>query len=350
MSRVRVAVAGGSGYIGGDLVRLLLHHPHVELTQVTSESNQGKFLHQVHPNLRQQTRLKFTSLAQLEPCDVLFLALPHGMAQTRLEAFRGLSERIIDLSSDFRLRDVQRYKTWYGGKDHACPEMLAKFVYGIPELHRQEIMASSLVTGAGCLATTAILGLYPLARAGLLSSEQPIIIEAKVGSSAAGNSPSLASHHPERQGAVRSFEPTGHRHTAEVIQELSGTTPLTVHFSATAIEMVRGVLATSHVFLPQPMSDKDIWAIYRDAYKNEPFMRIVKERQGVYRYPEPKILSGSNFCDVGFETDPHSNRLVVMSALDNLVKGGAGNGVQAMNCMFGWEETTGLQFPGLHPA
>jgi N-acetyl-gamma-glutamyl-phosphate/LysW-gamma-L-alpha-aminoadipyl-6-phosphate reductase len=315
MNRVRAAVVGGSGYIGGELVRLLLQHPAVELTQVTSESQQGKFLHHVHPNLRQQTRLKFVSLAQLEACDVLFLALPHGMAQKRIADFQGLSERIIDLSSDFRLRDAQLYKTWYG-HDHTCPEMLSAFVYGVPELHREAIAAARLVTGAGCL----------------------------------GNTPSLASHHPERQGAVRSFEPTGHRHTAEVLQELSGTVPLTVHFSATAIEMVRGVLTTAHVFLERPMSDKEIWSIYREAYKQEPFMRVVKERQGVYRYPEPKILSGANFCDVGFETDPHSSRVVVMCALDNLVKGGAGNGVQAMNCMLGLEETTGLHFPGLHPA
>jgi len=349
MSRIRATVVGGSGYIGGELVRLLLQHPAVDLMQVTSERQQGKFLHQIHPNLRQQTRLKFVSVTQLEPCEVLFLALPHGMAQERIADFQGLSARIIDLSSDFRLRDVQLYKTWYG-HDHACPEMLSAFVYGVPELHRQRIAAAQLVTGAGCLATATILGLYPLARAGLLSSNMPLVIEAKVGSSAAGNTPSLASHHPERQGAVRSFEPTGHRHTAEVLQELSGATPLTVHFSATAIEMVRGVLTTAHVLLEHPMSDRDLWGVYRDAYKNEPFMRIVKERQGVYRYPEPKILSGSNFCDIGFETDPHSSRVVVMCALDNLVKGGAGNGVQAMNCMLGLEETTGLTFPGLHPA
>lgn len=349
MTRVQVGVVGASGYIGGELVRLLLQHPAVELVQVTSESNQGKFVHHVHPNLRHQTRLKFVSITQLAACDVLFLALPHGMAQKRLADFQQLSPRLIDLSSDFRLRDPQLYKTWYH-HDHECPEQLAAFVYGIPELHRQAITTSNLVTGAGCLATASILGLYPLARAGLLALEQPLVIEAKVGSSAAGNAPSLASHHPERQGAVRSFEPTGHRHTAEILQELSGSTPLTVHFSATSIEMVRGVLTTAHVFLHQPMSDRDLWGVYREAYKDEPFMRIVKERQGVYRYPEPKILSGSNYCDVGFEADPHSNRVVVMCALDNLVKGGAGNGVQALNCMLGLEETLGLGFPGLHPA
>lgn len=348
MSQVRVAVVGGSGYIGGELVRILLQHPAITLTQVTSESQQGKFLHSVHPNLRHLTRLKFLSVAQLDACEVLFLALPHGMAQTRLAELRQLSDRLIDLSSDFRLHDPQLYKTWYG-RDHACPEMLGTFVYGVPELHRDTIRQAPLVSGAGCEATAAILGLYPLARAGLLSDATPIVVEAKIGSSAAGNKPSLASHHPERHGVLRSFEPTGHRHTAEVIQELSGTVPLTVHFSATAVEMVRGILTTAHVFLQHPLSDKDLWGMYRDVYKHEPFMRIVKERRGIYRYPEPKILSGTNFCDVGFERDPHSNRVVVFSALDNLVKGGAGNGVQALNCMLGLEETTGLTFPGLHP-
>ncbi len=348
MTRVPVGVAGGSGYIGGELVRLLLQHPAVTLTQVTSERQRGKFIHSVHPNLRHLTRLKFISIDQLEPCDMLFLSLPHGMAQTRLAEFQQLSPRVIDLSSDFRLRDAQLYKTWYG-RDHACPEYLARCVYGVPELHREAIAQSHFISGAGCLATATILGLYPLARAGILDPTTPIVVEAKVGSSAAGNMPSLASHHPERHGAVRSFEPTGHRHTAEVIQELSSAIPLTVHFSATAIEMVRGVLVTAHVMLPHALSDKEIWGIYREAYKREPFLRIVKERRGVYRYPEPKILAGSNFCDVGVETDPHSGRLVVLSALDNLVKGGAGNGVQAMNGMLGLDETTGLEFPGLHP-
>jgi N-acetyl-gamma-glutamyl-phosphate/LysW-gamma-L-alpha-aminoadipyl-6-phosphate reductase len=149
---------------------------------------------------------------------------------------------------------------------------------------------------------------------------------------------------------VRSFKPTGHRHSAEIIQELTvGETVPNIAFSATSIEAVRGILATSHVYLNDPLSDKEVWSIYRAAYKDEPFLRIVKESSGIHRYPEPKILSGTNYCDVGFERDPHSNRLVVMAALDNLMKGAAGQAVQTFNIRFGFDETCAIDFPGLHP-
>jgi N-acetyl-gamma-glutamyl-phosphate/LysW-gamma-L-alpha-aminoadipyl-6-phosphate reductase len=176
------------------------------------------------------------------------------------------------------------------------------------------------------------------------------VIECKTGSSGSGGAPGLGSHHPERSGAMRSFKPTGHRHTAEVIQELTfdGRAP-EVAFSATSIEAVRGILATSHVFLKEPLSDKEIWAIYRQTFKDEPFIRIVKENSGIHRYPEPKILSGSNYCDVGFERDPFSNRVVVMAALDNLMKGAAGQAVQAFNIRHNFDEDCGLEFAGLHP-
>src|SRR5262249_44857603 len=192
------------------------------------------------------------------------------------------------------------------------------------------------------------LGLMPLFKSGVVR-DQEVFIEAKVGSSAAGNESNLSTHHPERSGAVRSFQPTGHRHTAEIMQELNFHGTPRVHFSATAVELVRGVMATAHLFLREDLDEKELWNIYRSTYANEPFLRIVKERKGVYRYPEPKILAGSNYCDIGFEKDPHTGRVVVMAALDNLMKGAAGNGVQAMNVMAGWEETLGLQFPGLHP-
>jgi N-acetyl-gamma-glutamyl-phosphate/LysW-gamma-L-alpha-aminoadipyl-6-phosphate reductase len=172
------------------------------------------------------------------------------------------------------------------------------------------------------------------------------IVDLKVGSSEAGNSPGLAGHHPERSGAVRSFAPTGHRHQAEVQQAL-GDFPL--HFSVTAVELVRGVLCTAHVFLNQDINERDVWQLYRASYGSERFIRLVKDRKGVYRYPEPKILAGTNYCDVGFERDPYSNRLVVISALDNLMKGAAGSALQSMNLMLGFPEETGLGLMGLHP-
>lgn len=344
---MQVSIIGASGYVGGDLLRLLLQHPKVTIQQATSESNAGKFIYSVHPNLRKLASLKFCSIQEIKPCDLLFVALPHGSFMHKFGPLSALAPRIIDLSADFRLRNPQDYLTWYG-HEHANPEALKKFVYGIVELHREELRQASYVTGAGCLATTAILGLMPLFKSGVVRNNE-VFVEAKVGSSAAGNDSNLSTHHPERSGAVRSFQPTGHRHTAEIMQELAFQGEPHVHFSATAVELVRGVLATAHLFLKDNLEEKDIWNIYRSAYANEPFVRMVKERKGVYRYPEPKILAGSNYCDIGFEKDPKSGRLVVMAALDNLMKGAAGNGVQAMNVMAGWEETLGLHFPGLHP-
>ena len=181
-----------------------------------------------------------------------------------------------------------------------------------------------------------ILALYPLAQAGLI---ERVVVEVKVGSSEGGNKHSLATHHPERSGSVRSFAPTGHRHQAEMMQALG---EFELHFSATAVEMVRGVLCTAHVFLNEDVEEKALWKVYRSAYGSEPFVRLVKDRRGIYRYPEPKILSGTNFCDVGFAKDPNSNRVVVISAIDNLMKGAAGTAVQAMNVMMGWPGNAGV--------
>jgi len=344
-----VAIVGGSGYAGGEAVRLLLDHPHANVKQVTSERFAGKFVRTVHPNLRKRTDLKFTSIAGLGKVDVLFIALPHGVAMGKMVSLREKADIIIDLSADFRLNDPAGYPMWYD-HEHELPDMLGEFVYGIPELHREEIRGSNYISSAGCMATSSILGLYPLFRAGVVDTTIPTVIECKTGSSGSGGAPGLGSHHPERSGAMRSFKPTGHRHTAEIIQECTfgGVTP-NISFSATAIEAVRGILATSHVFLKEALSEKEIWAIYRTAYKDEPFMRIVKENSGVHRYPEPKLLSGSNYCDVGFERDPFSNRVVVMAALDNLMKGAAGQAVQAFNIRGGFAEDCGLEFAGLHP-
>lgn len=351
---IRVSIVGASGYGGGELLRLLLGHPHVEVAQVTSESNAGNYVHSVHPNLRPglATRryvggqgLRFTSIAELQPCDVLFLALPHGEAQRRIEHFAGLAERIVDLSADFRLRDPDAYRRRYG-EPHAAPTWLERFVYGLPELNREAIRHSRYCSGVGCNATASILALLPLQRAGLLRSDRPIVVDVKAGSSEGGASPSLASHHPERSGAVRSFAPTGHRHEAEVIQALGRED---IYLSVTSIELVRGVLATAHCWVEPGLTDKDLWRAYRAAYGQEPFVRIVHERTGVYRHPEPKLLAGTNLADVGWDLDPATGRLVALAAIDNLGKGAAGSAVQCMNLMLGLDETAGLEFVGLHP-
>lgn len=352
MSRLRVAIVGGSGYTAGELLRMLLFHPQVEIVQVASNSSAGQYVYSTHPNLRGVTALRYCRPDDLTACDLIFLCLPHGQSAQSIEQYRALAPRIIDVAADFRLRSPELYQRWYG-HEHPQPDLLCQAVYGLPELHRAELHEARLVSGTGCMATAAILGLAPLYRAGVVNMAIPLVLEAKIGSSAAGATPGASSHHPDRSGSVRSFQPTGHRHSAELIQELSRETgsALTqpVAFSATAVEIVRGILVTAHVFVNEQLDERRLWRIYREAYQHEPFVRLVKERQGVYRYPEPKILAGSNFCDVGFELDAAQGRVVVMAALDNLVKGAAGNAVQAMNCMYDWDETLGLSFPGLHP-
>jgi N-acetyl-gamma-glutamyl-phosphate/LysW-gamma-L-alpha-aminoadipyl-6-phosphate reductase len=284
------------------------------------------------------------------------------MSMRQIERYQALASRIIDLSADFRLRRADNYPRWYG-QPHPRADLLEQAIYGIPELHREVLPDATLVSGAGCLATAAILGLHPLVQAGMLDHEAPLVIEAKVGSSASGAEATPASHHPDRSGAVRSFQPTAHRHTAEILQELhwpDATDPTAqaypkpthvrgLYFSGTAVELVRGVLVTAQAFLRERLRERELWAIYRATYGDEPFIRLVKERSGVYRYPEPKLLAGTNYCDIGFEIELDTRRVVVMSALDNLMKGAAGNAIQALNAMMGWDETLGLEFSGLHP-
>jgi N-acetyl-gamma-glutamyl-phosphate/LysW-gamma-L-alpha-aminoadipyl-6-phosphate reductase len=341
--RLKVGIVGGSGYVGGELLRLLLFHPHVEVKQITSASQTGRYVYTVHPNLRGVTSLQFVHPDVLAPADLLFLALPHGQAARSIDRYAALAGRIVDCSADFRLRDPAVYARWYE-TEHPAPAWLERFVYGLPERQRASLAGASYASGVGCNATAAILALAPLADAGRLKE---VIADIKVGSSEAGAQPSPTSHHPERSGVIRPFKPTGHRHQAEVVQALGNTFQL--HFSVTSVEAVRGVLATCHCLLNRPLAEKDIWQLYRAAYRNEPFVRLVKSASGIHRYPEPKILAGSNTCDVGFEVDADTGRVVVMSALDNLMKGAAGSAVQCMNVMLGWEETAGLTFPGLHP-
>jgi N-acetyl-gamma-glutamyl-phosphate/LysW-gamma-L-alpha-aminoadipyl-6-phosphate reductase len=348
-AQIRASIVGASGYVGGELLRLLLDHPYIDVAQVTSERNAGAFVHFTHPNLRGRTKLQFVSAAEIEPCDLLFLGLPHGGAMGRIEEFAALAPRIVDLSADFRLREAAGYDRWYG-KPHANPAWLAKFVYGLPELYRTELQGAHYASGVGCNATATNLAIWPLLKGGLIDPGRGVICEVKVGSSEGGNKSSEATHHPERSGVMRSFAPTGHRHTAEILQaaQLAGV-ETHVHLSATAVDNVRGVLATAHLFAKPGVTEKDLWKAYRQSYRDEPFVRLVKEKTGIYRYPEPKILAGSNYADVGFELDEASGRIVAMCAIDNLMKGAAGTALQCANLMYGWEETTALTFPGLHP-
>ena len=340
-----VSIIGGSGYGGGELLRLLLGHPCVEVKQVTSRSHLGEYVYQVHPNLRKRTQLKFSDPTALESVDLLFLAQPHGQAQHNIEQYAKLAPKIIDLAADFRLRDAVFYEKWYGEK-HAAPQWLGKFVYGLPELHREEMATANYVSGVGCNATASNLALLPLVKADLLDLSAPVVIEIKVGSSESGAEGNVGSHHAERANVIRTFSAFGHRHTAEVIQEMGIKD---VSLTMTAVDLVRGVLATAHAKVKEGVGTKDLWKAYRAVANENPFLRVVREQRGIYRVPEPKILAGSNYADLGFELDENNGHIVAMCAIDNLMKGASGSAVQCMNLMMGWEETMGLEFAGLHP-
>ena len=336
---MRVGIVGASGYGGGEVLRLLTDHPDVNVTQVTSRSKAGHMAHSSHPNLRNRCRLQFIPPSQLEPCDLLFLCLPHGEAAKSIDRYASLAPRIIDLSADFRLKSPEIYRTHYE-EDHPAPQWLGKFVYGLPELHRERLRAATHVSGIGCNATAMNLALLALARRNLI---QRVICDIKVGSSEAGNAVNEGSHHPERAGAVRTYAPVSHRHVAEVEQELfSGNDRFDVHVTVTAVELVRGVLCTAHVFPNRPVTERDLWSMLRETFGNEPFIRIVKDRAGLYRLPEPKILAGSNFADIGFAVEDGGSRIVMISAIDNLMKGAAGQALQNANLMLGLDEAAGL--------
>jgi LysW-gamma-L-alpha-aminoadipyl-6-phosphate/LysW-L-glutamyl-5-phosphate reductase len=340
---VKAVVVGGSGYVGGELLRLLVGHPEVEVVQVTSDSMAGTPVARAHPNLRRATELVFEAHRDRRSADVTFLAVPHGESSALVPGILEGGGRVIDLSADFRLRDAGQYPVYYG-REHPRPDLLARAVYGLPELHREALRSAELIAVPGCIATAATLALAPLARAGLVD-RAPVVVDAKSGSSASGREVGAAGAHAERSNVMRAYAPTGHRHTAEIEQETGTRVALTCH----AVEPVRGVLATCHVPAPRTVETKELWKLYRAAYGSEPFVRIVHEADGIFREPEPRLLSGTNYCDIGFAVDEHAPRVVALGALDNLVKGAAGNAVQCLNIRYGFPETTGLEFLGLHP-
>ncbi len=349
---MKVGIYGASGYVGGELLRLLLKHPKVEVAFATSSKYASEFIHRVHPNLRGQIKLKFVisdSLKAISDCDLLLVSTPHGISSTFMPQAMEAGLKVIDMSADFRLKNPEDYVKWYGW-NHKNPELLEKAVYGLPELHRGEIRKAQLVACPGCMATAAILALAPIAKSAKIEKNR-IVADFKVGSSGAGAKPSPSTHHSEHFNVVRPYKPVGHRHTAEIEQELCAIVGerVSVAMSAHAVNMVRGILATCHVFMTETLPSIDIWRLYRIFYSQEPFIRLVRDLKGIFRYPDPKIVVGSNFCDIGFEIDENVNRVVLLSAIDNLMKGAAGTAIQDMNIMCGWDEREGLWDSGLHP-
>jgi LysW-gamma-L-alpha-aminoadipyl-6-phosphate/LysW-L-glutamyl-5-phosphate reductase len=339
---MKVSVVGASGYVGGEALRLLLGHPEVTVGQATSERLRGRRVDTAHPNLRGLTELRFTSAADLAETGALLLTTPHRVTMGLLPTLADRAPVVIDLSGDFRLRDAGEYERYYG-VPHSAPGMLGDFVSGCPELTRKTLRDADWISVPGCMAMAAILALAPLAAADLVEPE--VQIDALTGSSGSGRAEGLASSHAERSGVMRVFAPTEHRHEAEVRQH----TGLAARMTATGVEAVRGVQVVCHARARSALSDQQIRAVYRERYAGEPFVRVVAQRRGIYRYPDPKILLGSNFCDVGFAVGDDGSRLTAIAALDNLVKGGAGAALQCLNIRMGWPERLGLEFPGLHP-
>ncbi|MEM0469547.1 MAG: N-acetyl-gamma-glutamyl-phosphate reductase [Desulfurococcaceae archaeon] len=347
---VRVCIAGASGYTGGELLRLLSNHPHIEVSAVTSREYVGKPVYFVHFNLRGIYRnLKFSSLNVdefSEKCDTVFLSLPHGVSLSYVPKLVEMGLMVVDLSSDFRLKDPEMYRVWYG-YEHPYPDLLKKAVYGLPEIHRDELRSAKLIATPGCNATATLLSLLPLVK-GRIGLEK-VIVDVKAGSSEAGSRPSLADHHPEREGCIRPYEAEGHRHVAEVEQELSSLAGkrILVSMIPHAVGSVRGVLASSHTWIDGELEELDVLRLYVSTYRNEPFVRVVYSMPP--GYPDPKYVVGSNYADVGFAWEKRVRRLTAFAAIDNLVKGAAGQAIQAFNIAAGFEETAGLEAVPLKP-
>ncbi|MFD3518695.1 N-acetyl-gamma-glutamyl-phosphate reductase [Streptomyces sp. NPDC058657] len=340
---IRAGVYGASGYIGGELLRLLLGHPEVDIVSAVSSRLAGRRVDTAHPNLRGSTDLLFCAPEDTAELDVLFTAVSPSVAMELVPELTEKAQVVIDLSGGYRLRDPEVYARYYG--EHTRPDLLDTFVTGWPERYRKELQSADRISMPGCMANAATLALYPLAAEGLI--QQDVTIDGRVGSSGSGITADAMNLHAERSGAMRVFKPQRHRHEAEVAQG----TGLTARMSATGVEAVRGVQVLIRVEAAAGVSlgERELRKLYRGYYGDEPFVRIVAQKRGLYRLPEPKILNGSNFCDIGFATDPEDGTAVLIAALDNLVKGGAGNAVQSMNIRFGRPETLGLGFTGLHP-
>ncbi|MBA7601754.1 N-acetyl-gamma-glutamyl-phosphate reductase [subsurface metagenome] len=340
---VTAAVVGASGYTGVELFRLLAGHPEVKLIGAYDIHNVGKLVSEIHPNLREIVNLKIVKPDYLKigkRTDVVFVATPHRVAMKFVPKLLKGKAKIIDLSADYRFDDVKVYERYY--TKHESP--MVKGVYGLPELHRAKIKRARLVANPGCYPTAATLSLAPLIKQRLIDLDH-IVIDAKTGTSGAGTTPSEVTHHPLVCANIRAYAATTHRHAPEINQELSKLAggKVEAHFTPHLVSIVRGILSTSHVFLRKSTSKKSLLDLYRKFYAREPFVRVLEE------LPQVNFVVGSNYCDIGFEPDAAGNRLVVVSAIDNLVKGASGQAIQNMNLMFGFDETRGLEVPALRP-
>jgi N-acetyl-gamma-glutamyl-phosphate reductase len=346
--KIKVAVVGASGYTGVELLRLLVNHPAAEITVLTSESYADRPIEEVFPSLFGILTLtceKFDAREVAKRADVIFLALPHKAAMAAAVALLPLGKKVIDLSADFRLHDPAVYAQWYG-IDHAAPELLSEAVYALPEFSRRQLTTARLAAAPGCYPTATLLGLLPLFKREVIDPDS-VVIDAISGASGAGRKPDLPLHFSELHDNCKAYNIARHRHTPEIEQELSRCIgrEVRVTFTPHLVGTVRGILATITATLVTSNHTEELRALYQDWYRNEPFIRILPEG----RLPETKQVRGSNFCDIGLAVDSRTRRVIVVVAIDNLVKGASGQAIQAMNVMMGLDERAGLQLPPLFP-
>lgn len=346
MSKIRAGIINVTGYAGVELARLLHTHPEIELTSVTGRSLAGQRLGTVFPHLG---NLDLTIEAELGEIDVAFSAMPHKASAGEIIPLLNKGVKVVDISADFRLKDAASYPIWYDF-DHPAPELLAQAAFGLPELHRSEIAGVKLVANPGCYPTGAILALAPAVKEGLI--EPDIIVDSKSGVSGTGRTLALNTHYAEATEDVTAYGLTGHRHLPEIIQELallSPGQPPSVTFVPHLIPMTRGILTTAYASLiPGKVSsgdkgNKQLRDLYQDFYQGEPFVRLAEAS------PHTKHTWGNNMCFVYPTLDPRGEKLIAISAIDNLVKGAAGQAIQNMNIMLGLPETAGLEAPAVFP-
>jgi len=345
---LKVAIVGASGYTGVELIRLLLNHPQVEIACVTSEQSAGKRISDVFPSLRSRCDLVLEPIEPVrvaQKADFVFTALPHKAAMEVVPTFLELGRQVVDLSADYRLHDATEYACWY--EPHLSPQLLAEAVYGLPELHRQEVAGARLVANPGCYPTSILLALAPLLRRGLVDPAS-IIVDAKSGVSGAGRSAKVESLFCEVNDGFRAYGVGGvHRHIPEIEQELSllAGERVTISFTPHLVPMDRGILSTIYARPTREVTSAALLEVLQDAYADEPFVRIQREGE----FPATQHVRGGNFCDIGVTVDRRTGRVIVVSAIDNLVKGAAGQAVQNMNLMRGFAETSGLTGVALFP-